>query len=521
MTLCHTPTNSVQRFVLGCVLSLLLSGCAHQVQVSEQQQSIARDIETSRELSPNDAMGLIPDSGYYLSEGRVAYRQPAILQKRIGAPGLRTLDKASVIEFAAHLSQHLDYPIDLAGDVYQPRESTSGQQQGQTQVTDSTGTAVMMAPLGELTQRYELPRITYDIAPQERVKDTLSRVLNQYGLSWRHDNDTDRLEIYRYESLIYLLPTLNAARASEVDLADGRAKASYQSSQDPRASILAAVETLLSGEGRAQVSDAGLLVVSDLPSNVAHIARYVSAEARQMTRQVVISTRLYTFTDSREDQYGLDWDAVYSGSYSEVTLTGTPSGVIGGVNSAMTIVSPTSQYTGTNLNLDALLRASGISVLYESDLVTLSGYAVPTNTINNTVYLKSVKGGQTSNSDFITTTLEPGEVTTGLSLWYEPKIVDNDIVLGMAFSLTSLLALSEEVSGENRITAPETEVRDGAQVVRLKNGGAIALSGFQVNVAENDDSGVGHPQFKLLGGAHRSAHETRQAVLVVAVRIVE
>ncbi len=500
---------------------VLLGGCGHSQQVQQQQATLNDELQAARTMLPESDAGLVPNARVYLSNGTVTRRQPGVLHRHIGAPGLRVEEKMSVVSFASQLSEHIGYPIDVAGDVYQPRETSGAQQSGATQATAATDSSEALNPLGELTVRYELPRITYQAAPTEQVGDVLSRIINAYGLSWRHDDDAGRLEIYRYETGVFPLPISASLRQSAMALQDGRATTALQSQQDLRQSILTSVESLLSDEGRAHISQGGVLVVSDAASSVAAIGRYLDQELAQHTRQVVISTRLLVFTDSRAEAYGLNWDAAYNGGHQRVSLTSTPSGILGGVGGDVSIVSPASKFLDSAVNLDALSESSGVAVAYRGDMVTLSGMPVSTNEITSTAYLESVTGNVATNSNVVSATLEPGEIKTGLSLWFDPRVYGNDIFLSMAFSLTSLLDLDEEVSGDNRITTPEFAVRDGAPVVKLASGGAMAVSGFYATIAENDAKGVGHPEFVLAGGSRRSVSETRRAVLVVSARIVE
>lgn len=519
-----------------CALAaaITLQGCSGMT-AKTHHNDVSQRIEHSNKYLPKNDLGLVRTDGWWLGEGNLVERKPDALTRAVGSPGLRSEEPQTIVEFARAFSEHAGIRIEIDNNVLQPRESTGGGSSSQPiPIMDSTSFIAPQGPDGNFNphmmgmmmpsggNQRSLPQLRYSLTPTETIEAALNRVVASHGFGWRYDRTGDRFIIHRYETATFDLPLTDSMRSTSMNLASGETSASISRQQSPAQNLLETVRSLMSSEGEARLSEAGTLLVSDVPSAVSVIREYVDNEIKKMSRQVMIEVRLFTFDQNDKNEYELNWDLVYGGTQEEISMSSMAGmGVTGGRNLLVSAISPTSRWQGTELSIDALAQSGGISVAYENNFLTLSGSVVTASEIHTTAYLKSVSSSEGGMSDRITATLEPGEVDTGLSLYLHPLVTGDDIVLGIGFSHKSLIGMNSEESQDSRITTPETSGRDTSQNVRLKNGGAVALSGFYVTSAEDDRRGVGRPGFRFLGGGFREELEQRRAVLVIQARIVE
>ena len=115
--------------------------------------------------------------------------------------------------------------------------------------------------------------------------------------------------------------------------------------------------------------------------------------------------------------------------------------------------------------------------------VTLSNQPVPIQAISRTAYLAS---SATNNSQYDqTTTLTPGEVTTGFAMTIIPHILDRRrVILQYTINLSKLDKLEEFTTNDVTIQLPKTSSRAFSQRSQLQLGETLVLAGFQSTTQE-------------------------------------
>ncbi|MBY4677953.1 hypothetical protein [Marinobacterium arenosum] len=507
--------------LLLIAVALFVIGCTPiQKKVHQQHSIVQEDTDATRQHAPQADIGLVREAGLYLGRGQLRADKPLILKRQLGGPGLQAIEPKTVVEFAAQLSAYIEMKVDIAADVYEIR----GDSGSTTAVTDSTGssTAIAVSAVTRSTGDQTFPSaVRYRFASSEMVEAVLDSITSQFGLSWRYLDAQKSFEIFRYETAVLDLPIPNTDRDLEMNIDSTVLKTTLKSIDQLRHSILTGVAALATNEAKIELTEAGTLLVSDRPANVSAIRRYIEDERKRIMRQALLKVRLYTYDSSESSELGLDWDAVFNDGETQLNVSGPGTGIVSAISGGIAVINPTSKFAGSRVDFDALAEENGLSVEYANDLLTLSGRAVTLSQARRIAYLKSVTGSSSASSDLVQSTLEPGEIDTGLSLYLHPFVTGDDIVLTLGLTLTSLIDLPSEVSGNNRITTPETANRSTSQVVRLRNGGAMAMTGFHVVTAESTETGVASPAFKALGGNSQAMLERRRAVLVITADIVE
>ena len=130
--------------------------------------------------------------------------------------------------------------------------------------------------------------------------------------------------------------------------------------------------------------------------------------------------------------------------------------------------------------------------------------------IRRDAYLASSERSQNDYGD--TTSLVPGEVTTGFAMTVIPHIMDGRrVVLQYTVNLSSLDDLSEFRSGDSTIQLPKVSTRSFAQRMSLRMGQTLVLAGFEQELDARDTAGG------ILGfGKNR---EYRKTMIIIAHRL--
>jgi|GEM_PF-2932146 len=500
--------------------SALLAGCGPVKQtVSHQHQAVDTRAGEAFRSTPPVVTGVREESGLYLGSGLQKEVTPTILDKAIGGQGMSTRHAKTVVDFASQLSAYIGIPVDVAADVYEKR----GDDESTTSVVDSTGTAtpLVTATASNNSSAASFPeKITYKFLSSQTLENVITAATNQYGLAWSYDEDKHRFTIYRYETAIFNIPLPNDKRELSMQFDSDTVKANMAASESIHQSILEKVEALASDEAEVKFSGSGLLVISDRPANIATVRDYLDAEIKALTRQVLLQVRLISFDKTLSENYSIDWDLVYNDGHTALNVSRDSTPIIGAVNTGIQVINPTSKFNGTSVDIDALSSDKGVSIEYSNAALSLSSRPVVTSQVSRVAYLKDITPSTASSGDIVQTSLTQDVIETGLSLYMHPTVYGDDVFLSMGVTLSALINLNTATSGGNTIQTPESSLTDSSQVVKLKNGGAIAISGFYVESAEADESGVGKPSIKVFGGASKSEVERRQAVLIITANIV-
>lgn len=138
-----------------------------------------------------------------------------------------------------------------------------------------------------------------------------------------------------------------------------------------------------------------------------------------------------------------------------------------------------------------------------------------------TTYLRktSVTTGNTTTGSEPIQSLEPGEITTGTNINIMPKILEgNDkMMLTMMLDISSLNRL-RKIENKNKtesIEAPDTDSRSIPQRVWLKPWETVLMSGFEQNIQEGRQQGVGSPRPFLFGGG--MSGKTKKESFVITI----
>ncbi|MCT4700535.1 PilN family type IVB pilus formation outer membrane protein [Enterobacteriaceae bacterium H20N1] len=391
-----------------------------------------------------------------------------------------------------------------------------------------------------------------DIRWEGTLDGLLDTVASSLGLSWKYTDG--EVNLYYLESRtfnVFAIPSQTDMRSivqsgidagiggsQEGSTASSESNGKGQSSQTTSVSLQSdmvndiqkSVETMLTqGVGRLSASPStGKLTVTDTPEVLARVQRYIDSENSSITKQVLLNVKVLSVTLDDSNQFGIDWNMIYSGSRFGASMLGamTSSGATAasGSNSVSASILDGNFVNSSSL-INALAQQGKVSVVTSPSVTTLNLQPVPVQVATQTSYLARVESSTTANVG-TSMTLTPGTVTSGFNMNLLPFVMpDNQMLLQYSINLSELKSLKEVKSSDsddgNKIQVPEIENRIFSQKVKLRSGQTLVLSGFEQNSSNASRSGFGSVFNWLMGGGVSTSDKRNIIVIMISPAVME
>ncbi|MCY3819999.1 MAG: hypothetical protein OXH52_11645 [Gammaproteobacteria bacterium] len=265
---------------------------------------------------------------------------------------------------------------------------------------------------------------------------------------------------------------------------------------------------LLGVENPAPIIDrsTGTVVVRGPAGRVREAGGYIGALNHWLARQVLLEIQLVTVTLSDSQSAGIDWQLVYQA----VTDQGSPErpgsvepGGRSGFADALARASGMDAasvgiefgdghaFHGTEVVLRALAAQGETSLRNSPRVVALNGQAAQMQVLNDRGILAGVDVTTRETVAVVTEVdLQPGVVSTGMSLTIVPKIVGDRVFLHAAISVSDLVSLESAGSGDQSIQLPTVERSQFFQSARLRSGETLALGGLLARRGATGSRGI-------------------------------
>ncbi|MDR2504237.1 MAG: pilus assembly protein [Deltaproteobacteria bacterium] len=269
------------------------------------------------------------------------------------------------------------------------------------------------------------------------------------------------------------------------------------------------VKSLLTQTGSVTMNQAaGTITVRDTPYVLQQVGRYVDDLNARLSRQIAMSVKVWSLEidDSAEAALNLD---IFFENPSVLVSSGATSAIktlnLGGELSAAIVDGKLKDSTALLKGLRRLGKATQVT---SGGGVVMSNQPVPIQAIRRDAYLASSSKSQNEYGD--TTTLTPGEVTTGFAMTVIPHILERRrVVLQYTINLSSLDAMEEFTSNSSTIQLPKVSNRSFSQRMSLKMGQTLVLAGFeQENAGRSTQAG-------LVAFGH--AREYAKSVIIITI----
>ncbi|MCV0438994.1 MAG: PilN family type IVB pilus formation outer membrane protein [Hydrogenophaga sp.] len=284
--------------------------------------------------------------------------------------------------------------------------------------------------------------------------------------------------------------------------------------------VEASIKAMISANGRLVVTPAtGTITVDDTPVVLEQVAAFVEQQNAALSRQVSINVTVLSVELTDSQNYGINWDAVYKSVNRGIGLSLTTAADVptGASSFGMQVLSSGSNWSGTEAMVDALSKQGRVSQVTSASLLTINNQPAPIQVGRQTAYLASSTTTIGTGGAGNTTTLQPGQVTTGFSMNTLPHILDDKrLMLQFSGDISSLLGIDQVTSGGSSIQTPEIDTRNFLQRAILNSGETLVVTGFEQLATNGATAGVGKATNVALGGSVKTS--TSRTILVVLIQ---
>ena len=531
---------------LAATLCLLLSGCAplkridkidNQVSRDENQAdkhlhalkqgSVVRDL-TSQWINPYP-LNTQPRGNSLLPPCAVA----------INRPGSITL-----AEVSAFISKRCRLPVVVTPDaqaILAPTGGKTEQISGPVPAPDPSG-LVPLAALGGSSTR-AAPAVTGGTSLRGvfwhgELGGLLDNVTTRLGLSWRYEQG--RIAIFYLDTRTFPVmfmdskasfgsKTVSGTTSSMGATGDssggglsGDSNTSQATEMEIKSSLYEDVTNtiksmLTPGTGRMNLS-AGVLTVTDTPRVLEQIGRYLDDRNKELNRQVVLNVQVYSVEKRTQDQYGIDWNAVFNSGSIGLSLTNAFTGAASdALNGGVSILD--GKGAGTKAFIKALSEQANVSVMTEASSMTTNLSAVPIQVALQQDYASNVTTENTANVGS-SSSINKSTITTGFNMTVLPFLMPQSpkMQLQFAINMSDDPTMRTFTSEKTSVELMKTRLKTFTQRVIMQSGQTLVLSGYQSLNNTANRQGVGSFRFfGLGGGANGENNKTMLVILITPV----
>ncbi|WP_413479268.1 PilN family type IVB pilus formation outer membrane protein [Serratia proteamaculans] len=532
---------------LAATLCLLLSGCAPLERIDKIDNKVSQDEkQADKHLHAIKNGAVVRDltsqwiNPYPLNaqSGGNSLLPPCAVA--INRPGSITL-----AEVSAFISKRCRLPVVVTPDAQAMLAPTGGgkteQLSGPIPAPDPNG-MVALAALGGTPARTAQTVVggssLRGLFWQGELGGLLDNVTTRLGLSWRYEQG--RIAIFYLDTRTFPVmfmdskasfgsKTVSGTTSSMGATGDssggglsGDSNTSQATEMEIKSSLYEDVTNtiksmLTPGTGRMNLS-AGVLTVTDTPRVLEQIGRYLDDRNNELNRQVVLNVQVYSVEKRNQDQYGIDWNAVFNSGSIGLSLTNAFSGAASdALNGGVSILD--GKGAGTKAFIKALSEQANVSVMTEASSMTTNLSAVPIQVALQQDYASNVTTENTANVGS-SSSITKSTITTGFNMTVLPFLMPQSpkMQLQFAINMSDDPTMRTFTSEKTSVELMKTRLKTFTQRVIMQSGQTLVLSGYQSLNNTANRQGVGSFRFfGLGGGANGENNKTMLVILITPV----
>ena len=254
--------------------------------------------------------------------------------------------------------------------------------------------------------------------------------------------------------------------------------------------------------------EAGRVDVFGPPSVIAAAGKVLDDVVATAATRIGLEIAVYWVDTDRADSFGVGINARRAiGAFDASLVAAAVGEAAGGL-----VIS-----RGANtVSFRALARDRSVVDYQLASTVAQSGTVSPINITNELNYVRSTAVATDDETGDETVTREIDTLETGLSIAALPRLVGpRRIQLGLTISQRGLVDLDEQGTGVDQIRLPNVDNREIRNQTVLAPGETLVLSGYEQDIADVDDEGLG--VFRRIGLGGNSKAERRKVRMILLV----
>jgi len=248
--------------------------------------------------------------------------------------------------------------------------------------------------------------------------------------------------------------------------------------------------TLVSESGKFNLDrKAGLLQVTDYPSNLDRIAVYIETYENRALRQVQIVAKIIE-VELREDfSAGIDWAAVFRSAGNAVVVTQRLAPTRG--SGAFTMGVNIKDFTGM---LEAFASQGKVNVMASPRVMAMNNEPAVMRVGTQDVFFVTTSQVDATTGQILQTVVTPQSITEGVVLSVTPQISGDGVIhMSITPSITERTGTATSRLGDQ---VPIVSVRETDTLVRVHEGETIVIAGLM-----QDRTSVEKSKVPVLGDA--------------------
>lgn len=244
----------------------------------------------------------------------------------------------------------------------------------------------------------------------------------------------------------------------------------------------------------------GTVVVRGPAHEVREIGRYITALNHWLERQVLLEIQLVQVTLSDESQLGIDWSLVRDtmAATHPISLVGA-FGTVGGAMLTAGFGDRSGsifRHADTKVVISALEDQGETSIQNSPRIVAMNGQAAQLQIQEDRTIIASRSTTVTGTLGTTEASIEPGTVSTGITVTILPKIIGDQVLMHASIQVSNLVSIMAG-GGLEEISLPHVQRNQFFQSARLSSGETLALGGLISR--EGRDTGKHLPGISALG----------------------
>ncbi|MDL4916048.1 MAG: PilN family type IVB pilus formation outer membrane protein [Enterobacterales bacterium endosymbiont of Blomia tropicalis] len=524
-------------------LSLLLSGCSSMNRINQTMAQSDSDYGTAKgHLGQLSSGSPVQDlTSQWINP--VPLNSPSQTQAQLPGCAL-TLTRpgdVSLAEISAFITRTCKLPVVVTPDAQAAMTTGQGKTekiQGSIPAPDASG----LVPLNAIGGGAPVTRDAGSMGNtlrgvywQGSLSGLLDNVTTRLGLSWRYEQG--RISIFYVNTKTFPVMFMDSKTAFSSKVVSGTTTSSGTSGSSSGGGMSGDVNTsqtttmemtsglyndlqntikamLTPGVGRLFLA-AGMLTVTDTPRVLDAVGHYIDDRNMELNRQVVLNVKVFSVEKRRQDQLGIDWNAVFTsgsvgGSLTSAFTDASTSAMTGGLSIL------DGKFANSKAFVNALAEQANISLVTQQASTTTNMSAVPVQVGTQQDYASQVNTDSTANVG-TSTSITKSTITTGFNMTMLPYIMPNSPKIELQFSIN----MSDDptsrtfTSGESSIELMKTRLKTFNQRVILSSGQTLVLSGFQQVNNTSGKQGVGSASFFGLGGGANGQKDDTMLVILI------
>jgi len=346
-------------------------------------------------------------------------------------------------------------------------------------------------------------------------------IASQMNVSWRVVGD-HHAEFYRFIEKEFNISSIQNISNIKTGQDSGAGYSATNSlSADTWKDLQSVVTGILSSEGSATFSPSlGLIIVRDIPSNVARVSTIIGNINKLMSKQILIDLNMVRYRSTEGSEAAADLALAFKAAGASLGITSIGGTVLGSGTASAAIISPASHLNGSQATLAALQTTGHTSVVVHRSVIAANNTSVPFVLKSTATYLASIGGGSVSNGVATAPTVTPGTTESSINIFVYPRIISgNRIMMQVGIKVKSTDSIRRITTGTgantNTIEAPNTSDVSFEQTMFLDDGATLMLSGSDLK-SSNKTNKLG-----ILGSSFKDAGDDDELVLMITPYIVE